>query len=547
MKHLWGILLILASCSPLRDGEQVADDWAPISVECLPDMGIPRAGHQLLWTGDALVAIGGHTTGFVITRTAEAYKDGRWQPIQPPLYPHDGGFALPLRDGGVLLGGGCSQDFGIGGTWGLERFDPVTCTFSGVGIMDRPRSFASALERQDGDIVVSGNWFAPDAIAVLDTPTLGTAAAHFESRDLSVSGPRPFLFETSDGNVLVLGVGVDARNEPAPIVVNRLNGEPLELPLFEEWRPLYGSFGNAQTCRIGPYDYLLAVQRRDSSAVAVLRVQDGQFSPLETSRPVSVLGPEGTSCRWVFLYTDVSLRVAWLTGRDAEGRLCLARIDYNPVFDGGKAGVSLYATAEPVPGMPIDEWTMAVLPGGSLAMVGGKVLPEGGNFAPSASAWVFHTRPPVHAGMPWWPFALSALILGVIGFRLLRRRRPAPAITPEQEEAGFQDVMTRLQRLMEEKQLFRQPDLRVEDVAREVGMSVAYVRGCIAGIYGDSFKNYVNEYRVRYVQQQMLAHPGAKINVLAEEAGFSSPATFYRVFAAVTGQSPTAWLEHNRL
>ena len=544
MKRLWSLILILASCSPFKDGGQVADEWAPITVERLPDMQVPRAGHQLLWTGNELVTVGGHTTGFVLTQTAEAWRNGRWQSIQMPLYPHDGCFALQLRDGGVLLGGGCDQGFGMGGTWGLERFDPVTCTFAGVGIMDRPRAFASALELQDGNIVVSGNWFADDAIAVLDTPTLGTAAAHFESREVTVSRPRPFLFETSDGNVLVLGNGVDAWDRPAPFVIDRLRGEPLELPVFDDWRPLYGIVGNSQTCSIGPYTYLLAVERPDSGAVAVLRVQDGQFSLLETDRSIPVSGPEGTPCNWVAMYADVSARLAWLTGRDAEGRFCLARIDYDPVFSGGKAGVSLYATAEPVPGMPIDEWTMAVLPGGTLAMAGGKVLPEGGNFAPVASAWLFHTQSAMPS-LPWWPWLLLLLPLAGIGYWLLRRRYSVPALSHHQEEAGFQDVMTRLQLLMEEKQLYRRPDLRVEDVARELGMSVAYVRGCIAGIYGDSFKNYVNEYRVRYVQQQMLAHPEAKINILAEEAGFSSPATFYRVFAAITGRSPSAWRENN--
>ena len=509
-------------------------------------MGVPRAAHQLLWTGDALVAVGGHTTGFVLTQTAEVCRDGRWQPSAQPLYPHDGGFALPLRDGSVLLGGGSAQDFGIGGTWGLERFDPATLSFTGLGILDRPRAFASAIELQDGRIAVSGNWHAPDAIAVLDTATLGTAAAHFQSREVSVSRYSPYLFETSDGNVLALGSGLDANYQSAPCIMDRLHGEPLSLSVFDQWLPFDRLQGSGRFA-IGPYSYLVPVRRPDSSAVAVLRVQDGQFSLLETDIPIPMNGPRASPLHWISLEADAHSRCAWLCGRDRDGCFCLARIDYDPVFDGGKARVSLFCTPLPVSGLPRDDWSMAVLPGGALAMAGGFSAPEGGNFVPQALSWVFHTQPPVHAGVPWWPFALAALLLGVgLGFWLLRRRRPAPVITPEQEEAGFQDVMTRLQRLMEEKELYRQPDLRVEDIALELGMSVAYVRGCIAGIYGDSFKNYVNEYRVRYVQKRLLESPDVKVSVLASEAGFSSPATFYRVFATVTGLSPTAWLESQK-
>ena len=104
-------------------------------------------------------------------------------------------------------------------------------------------------------------------------------------------------------------------------------------------------------------------------------------------------------------------------------------------------------------------------------------------------------------------------------------------------------MMTRIQNLMEEKELFKRPDLKVEDLAAELGTNVTYVRGCISGTYGGSFKNFVNEYRIRYVQRLLKETPNAKITALAEDAGFSSNATFYRNFTAITGLSPAAWLK----
>ncbi len=48
------------------------------------------------------------------------------------------------------------------------------------------------------------------------------------------------------------------------------------------------------------------------------------------------------------------------------------------------------------------------------------------------------------------------------------------------------------------------------------------------------------------VQQSLKQNPDAKITALALDAGFSSSATFYRNFTAVTGLSPAAWLKQEQ-
>ena len=542
------VVAILVSCSQYHSDEPVAGYWEPIEVERLPDMGTPRSGHQLFPAGDALIAVGGHSTGFIRTQTAEQYRDGLWQTISPPLYPHDGAFAVQLRDGRFLIGGGSSEDFGIGQSWGLEVFDPVAGIFTSRGILDRPRAFASALELQNGSIAVCGNWRADDAIAVLDSATLATAAAHSVCKELAPGGFRPYLFETSNEDVLALGIGYDPWHRECQNSIERLNGEQLQVPLLEEWKPLVNLNGN-RLYDIGPFSYLVPMIRRDSTSLGILWVQDGKYSMLETENPIPVCGPDGSLCNWVSLYTDKAMRLAYITGRDSQGRFTMVRIDYNPVFDGGKAVLSFFSTREPVPGLPTGEWTMAVMPGGALAMAGGLDLPEGGNFSPLATAWIFHTQPqkrtgPI-SGLPWILF----LIVLAGGLTLLlvaaRRRRLSSGPSSRQREAVFEDMMARLKRLMEEKELYRNPELRIEDVASQLGTNVAYVRGCIVGLTGNTFKHFVSEYRVRYVQQRLIDNPELKISAVMEDAGFTSSATFYRVFTDIVGCSPREWLEHN--
>ena len=49
-----------------------------IEIERLPDLNIPRAGHELFYVNGELVVAGGHTNGFVPTPTAEYNRNGKW-------------------------------------------------------------------------------------------------------------------------------------------------------------------------------------------------------------------------------------------------------------------------------------------------------------------------------------------------------------------------------------------------------------------------------------------------------------------------------------
>ena len=66
-----------------------ASDIVRLQVERLPDLNVPRAGHQLFYVNGELTVAGGHTDGFVPTPTAEYYKDGKWHLL---LYDMDATF-----------------------------------------------------------------------------------------------------------------------------------------------------------------------------------------------------------------------------------------------------------------------------------------------------------------------------------------------------------------------------------------------------------------------------------------------------------------------
>ena len=83
-------------------------------------------------------------------------------------YNHDNGFAVVLRSGEVIIGGGHDEPLGIGQTFMVERYSPLTHTFEGFGCLDRRRVLANATQLADGRVIISGNHYAADAIGCYD-------------------------------------------------------------------------------------------------------------------------------------------------------------------------------------------------------------------------------------------------------------------------------------------------------------------------------------------------------------------------------------------
>ena len=78
--------------------------------------------------------------------------------------------------------------------------------------------------------------------------------------------------------------------------------------------------------------------------------------------------------------------------------------------------------------------------------------------------------------------------------------------------------------------------------ALQLGVHQNEVSACINSCKGYSFSQFINGYRVTYAQQLLRDHPEKKMAQVGLESGFANDTTFYRVFKAITGLTPSEWL-----
>ena len=153
------------------------------------------------------------------------------------------------------------------------------------------------------------------------------------------------------------------------------------------------------------------------------------------------------------------------------------------------------------------------------------------------------------------PSILFSVLLFCIFYIGIRQEYTAAEINAHQEaapgsepDAGeFQALMDRIVNLMENKQLFRTPGLKITDLATELGSNRTYVSNCINRMAGQSFSDYVNSYRIRYAQILMqMNESGQTLSQIGGQAGFTGETSFFRNFKKITGQTPSEWLSSRK-
>lgn len=100
------------------------------------------------------------------------------------------------------------------------------------------------------------------------------------------------------------------------------------------------------------------------------------------------------------------------------------------------------------------------------------------------------------------------------------------------------ELSLRIQKLMEQEQMFRQQNLKISDLVKRLGTNRNYVYMTINREMGISFAEYINRLRIEYAVKLIDKDPDCHLGQVAEESGFSSSSSFYRNFKVFMGVSP---------
>ena len=94
--------------------------------------------------------------------------------------------------------------------------------------------------------------------------------------------------------------------------------------------------------------------------------------------------------------------------------------------------------------------------------------------------------------------------------------------------------------LMEEEELYRDPNLGRQMLADRLGVSEGYVSQIVRETTGEGFVEYINGLRIA-AAKRMLSDPKFgtyALEAIGREVGFKSRSAFYETFKKATGETP---------
>jgi AraC-like DNA-binding protein len=127
-------------------------------------------------------------------------------------------------------------------------------------------------------------------------------------------------------------------------------------------------------------------------------------------------------------------------------------------------------------------------------------------------------------------------------FEIPPAESPSPEQLPSATSPDWQDLGRRWLDQVKRRELWRNPDLTLATLARELGTNTNYLSRALNEGIGQNFNECINRLRVQAIQA-ILQQGGETRDLLsiALEAGFRSKASFNRAFKAYTAQTPTEY------
>lgn len=116
-------------------------------------------------------------------------------------------------------------------------------------------------------------------------------------------------------------------------------------------------------------------------------------------------------------------------------------------------------------------------------------------------------------------------------------------------EALLSEIHVKLLKLMDQEKLFKDPELSLNELAKQLGVHSNSLSQVINALEHKNFYDYINELRINEFKTIVVFPENQRFTLLslAYEVGFNSKTAFNRNFKKITGLSPTAYLKQQHI
>lgn len=107
-------------------------------------------------------------------------------------------------------------------------------------------------------------------------------------------------------------------------------------------------------------------------------------------------------------------------------------------------------------------------------------------------------------------------------------------------------LIEKLENLMVHKQLYRDANLTLPEVAKQLGILTQRLSQLLNDNLNKSFPLFVNEYRIEAAKVLLTGEKAMKMEDIAEQCGFNSNSTFYTAFKRFADKTPAKYRDEHK-
>jgi len=112
--------------------------------------------------------------------------------------------------------------------------------------------------------------------------------------------------------------------------------------------------------------------------------------------------------------------------------------------------------------------------------------------------------------------------------------------TPHLTQEKADDIVSKFDDLMKEKEVFKDPDLTLNRLSRKLLIPQKQLSSAINRVYQRNISQVINEYRIEFAKVR-LVQTDESITQVYMNAGFHSKSNFNREFSRITGLTPSEY------
>ncbi|WP_338812789.1 helix-turn-helix domain-containing protein [Bernardetia sp. Wsw4-3y2] len=109
------------------------------------------------------------------------------------------------------------------------------------------------------------------------------------------------------------------------------------------------------------------------------------------------------------------------------------------------------------------------------------------------------------------------------------------------DEQEANQLKTRIERIIAEEELFRDPNLKLPDLAEKINVLPHYLSQFLNDNLNKSFPLYINEHRIEAAKKLLLLNDSYTLEAIGYECGFNSKSTFFSTFKKITNYTPASY------